>query len=748
MVTTQLLSKDYFSTGDEVGGYTLLEIIGGGGEGAVWSAWDPKNERIVAIKFFKLDQTAIDFDKRKQDLQNLADLKHSNVREVFEVGSGTGFVFFVMRYFPYGSLSDLIVKNELTTDQILSIAAQVTASLSYIHSKKVVHRDLKPSNVLLDHQHRAYLTDFGIARTLSGSTLAMHTGQGTPAYSSPEQHTRAYIDHLTDIYSFGIMLFEMLAGDLPFQGLSALAIQQIDRKVEIPDPRELKSNLPPDLHMALKQITHYDPDQRPKRIEDAFELVLDVFNRTGFATPGPSYEAVLRQTTPLEYGSQWQLKEAQFLLKHNLDKWEKEEGRHRMRLTGFVFLHQVFSDQRHFILLNKKQIIFLAYTAILHGQNLSYWWSKVEDPADRLMISEMLFGNEVGDPILNVMKLLMLEPYQFSGISAYSDKLVPPLLEQIQIDGLPEVKNKALILLDALMEPANDWQDAAISEEMDQQLAELSLSTDLYSIRAARMIGKLKSEAAVRWIVEETQGSESDAALLSLATIRETAGSLPKSVGFSAQARAWLNIAVKQLIANRREVIQLYLLAAMAVGLGLSVHVFWSQRLPGYLDPSRVLNSFGSGILFGPIIAIGIFINRWIINRLEIIKMLPRVTLGILLGTLLVNLGFVAFHFFFLSNPPVGYLILLGSLLLSIGFGIGDALKLSRVMKMAISAISVGIAVWSTFEVARLNWMSPMLYYEYTQPVRAGVLMVGFSVIVGIVSQLNREHGRNDLLAL
>ncbi|MEJ2487878.1 MAG: protein kinase, partial [Anaerolineales bacterium] len=144
MVTTQLLHKDYFSTGDEVGGYTLLEIIGGGGEGAVWSAWDPKNERIVAMKFFKLDQTAIDHEKRKQDLANLATLEHDNIREVYEVGTGTGFVFFVMRYFPFGSLSEQIDKNKLTIEQILMIAAQVTAALSYIHSRKVVHRDLKP----------------------------------------------------------------------------------------------------------------------------------------------------------------------------------------------------------------------------------------------------------------------------------------------------------------------------------------------------------------------------------------------------------------------------------------------------------------------------------------------------------------------------------------------------------------------------------------------------------------------------
>ena len=143
------------------------------------------------------------------------------------------------------------------------------------------------------------------------------------------------------------------------------------------------------------------------------------------------------------------------------------------------------------------------------------------------MLSEMLFSNEVGDPILNVMKLLMLEPYQFSGISAYSDKLIPPLLEQIRKDVLPEVKNKALILLDALMEPAYEWQPAAISVEVDEQLAELSLAADLYSVRAARMIGKLKSEAAVRWILDETRSGKSEGAYQTLATIRETAGSLP-----------------------------------------------------------------------------------------------------------------------------------------------------------------------------------------------------------------------------
>lgn len=753
MVTTQLLGKDYLSAGDKVGNFELLEIIGGGGEGAIWSARNQENDQLVALKFFNMDTSELNIQKRMDHLKILSELSHPNVRRVFKMDGTGGLVYFVMRYYPSGSLSDLIQFDPLPLDQVLKIGAQITSALEYIHGIDVIHRDLKPSNVLLDHQMHCYLTDFGIARRISQSTLAMHTGQGTPAYSSPEQHTRDYIGHQTDIYSFGIMMYELFTGGLPFQGMSSLAIRQLERKVDIPDPRGVNPDLPLGLHEVLIKITSADLDVRPKDIREAFDLILSAFNRSGQPISGLagsvlSYESILRQVPPKKDDEQSQLKEAQNILRLNLSRWLEAEGRYRIRLTSFFYLSKVFSSQKNFMLLSKDQISFMAYSAIVHGQNLSFWWGKVNDPAERLKISERIFELETGDAVLNMMKLIMLEPYQFTGADVYSQKLIPPLLEQFEQGGAPEITTKALVLLDTLMPQAEEWQAYALSAETDQKLAQLSLVDEIFAEQAARLVGKLKSRSAVNWILGGTRTDQSENAYQALSIIRETAGSLPENVGFAERARTWLNIAAQQLSENRRGLARLYLFAALGVGLGLAFHVFGSTRVPSWLDATRILNSIGSMVLFGPLIGIGLFASRWIVQRLKVMNIVPRTIFGVVLGGLLLNLGFNAFHFLFLSSNPEGVLILLGSLLIALGFGLGDALGMAKWLRMLIGTVAVAAALYFTFEVGSLQSLSPMLYYEYTQPVRTGVLIIGFSAIVGIITQLASEDSYSDLLEL
>ena len=753
MVTTQLLGKDYLAAGDKIGKYELLEIIGGGGEGAIWSAWDEEKNQLIALKFFNMDTSELNVQKRMDHLKVLSELSHDNVRQVYKMDGTGGLVYFVMRYYPSGSLSDLIQFEPLPFDQVLKIGAQITSALEYIHNRDVIHRDLKPSNVLLDHRLHCYLTDFGIARRISQSTLAMHTGQGTPAYSSPEQHTRDYISHQTDIYSFGIMMYELFTGGLPFQGMSSLAIRQLERKVDIPDPRGMNSELPLGLHDVLIKITSADLDVRPKTIREAFDLILSAFNRSGQPIAGLdgqvlSYESILRQVPPKKDDEQSQLKEAQNILRTNLSRWLEAEGRYRIRLTSYYYLNQVFSKQKNFMLLSKDQISYMAYSAIVHGQNLSFWWGKVDDPAERLKVSEKIFEHETGDPVLNMMKLIMLEPYQFAGIDVYSQKLIPPLLEQFEQGGAPEVTAKALVLLDTLMSPADEWQAYALSVETDQKLAQLSLTDEIFSREAARLIGKLKSRSAVNWILGETKTLQSEYAYQALAIIRETAGNLPKNVGVVTRARSWLMIAAQQLFANRRNIFRLFLFSALGVGIGLGFHVFGSTRVPSWMDATRILNAIGSMLLFGPLIGLGLFVTRWIVQRLEILQIVPRTILGVLFGGLMLNLGFISFHFLFLDSNPEGFLILGGSLFIALAFGLGDALGIAKWLRMLIGSAAVGAALYFTFELGSLHSLSPMLYYEYTQPVRTGVLIIGFSAIVGIVSQLDAEDRHSDLLDL
>ena len=291
------------------------------------------------------------------------------------------------------------------------------------------------------------------------------------------------------------------------------------------------------------------------------------------------------------------------------------------------------------MLLNKDQISFMAYSAIIHGKNLSFWWGEVKDPAERLKISEKIFDHETGESVLNMMKLIMLEPYQFTGIDIYSQKLIPPLLDQFEQQGTPEVTTNALALLDTLMPQPEDWQPYSISIDTDQKLAALSLADEPFSERAARLIGKLKSQAAVEWILGEIKTDRAEFAYQALASIRQTAGSLPENVTFGDRARSWLTIASQQLFRDRRALGRLYLFASLGVGLGLAFHVFWSTRLPSWMDTTRILNTVGSMIIFGPLIGAGLFATRLIVQRLKVMRRAPRTILAILLGLSLIHIS-------------------------------------------------------------------------------------------------------------
>ncbi|MFN2145947.1 MAG: serine/threonine-protein kinase, partial [Anaerolineales bacterium] len=452
MVTTQLLGRDYFVSGDEIGEFTLLEIIGGGGEGGIWSGWDKVNERIVALKFFQLDDTTRTLDKRREDLLALANLDHPNVRKVYSTGDGPGFLYFALTYYPSGSLADRLRGRPLAPDVALKTGAQIARALEYIHSQRVIHRDLKPTNILIDDDMHAFLTDFGIARTLSDSTIALHTGQGTPAYSSPEQHTKSFIDHKTDIYSFGVMLFEMFTGNPPWQGLASLAIRQLEDTIEIPDPRESNPDLPEGLHGVLKKLTARKPENRPNTIVEAFELVLDVWDPASLGDDWRgvvdlSMDTVLSMVAPFKSPDEVNRKEAEALLARTMGYWRQAEGKLRMGLTAFIFLDNHYSRSNALVRLTQGQISFLAMFSVIHGRNTDFWWDKVSDPKLKLVIAENILEQEVGTPVLNILNLVLLDPKQFSGIHLASDKLIQMVLEQVHNVNSPDVIQKAILLL-------------------------------------------------------------------------------------------------------------------------------------------------------------------------------------------------------------------------------------------------------------------------------------------------------------
>lgn len=751
MVTTQLLGRDYFISGDEIDEFTLLEIIGGGGEGGVWSAWDKENERIVALKFFGLDETTRTIDKRREELLGLAKMEHPNIRKVYSTGDGPGYMYFVMAYYPSGSLADLLHGTPLPIGTALKTAAQITQALDYIHTNMVIHRDLKPTNILIDHKMHAFLTDFGIARTLSDSTMALHTGQGTPAYSSPEQHSKAFIDNKTDIYSFGVMLFEIFTGDPPWHGLTSLAIRQMEGEGEIPDPREYNPDLPTGLHQVLKELTAYRPEDRPDSIVDAFEMVLEVWGPAALGGEWMgedtlSLEVVLSKVTPVTRTEEDARSEASDILSRTMATWRQVGGKFRMGLTAFIFLDKVYSRSASLARLNPGQISFIAMFSIIHGRNAAFWWDKVTDLKLKMAISENILEREVGNAVLNLLNLVLNDPEQFSGVSQVNDELLSLVVEQISDVQTPEVVQKALVLTEILSNSPGDWVEEGFSDEHDRQLAELALSNELYALDAAELIGKVRSAKAVEVILGGIFELDNDAGMQALAVIRQRAGGLPKDVPVSLRMQTWMQIFQEQVLTDWGVLGWLFLISWLSAGLAFFFHVFVTTRLPSYLIASRLLNSIGSGLLFGPLVGLGIMVSRWVSRCLVVMSKFGRSIVGVIAGGFLVNLGFLLFHILFLSAPPSGFLILLGSLIFPIGFGLTEGFSLRKGWQAAAGTLTafVGLLIPNIF--ARILEVSPMLYYESGEPLKSVLIMFGFSCILGVVPQLFREPKPTKLL--
>ena len=239
------------SVARRVSHFELLERLGTGGFGTVWKARDTELDRLVAIKLPRKSQlSARETEQFFREARTAAQLKHPNIVPVHEVGKEDGTIFIVTDLIEGVPLSEWLKKQTASPQATAQWCATLAEALAYAHGQGVIHRDLKPSNVMLDEKQQPHIMDFGLAkRELGEITMTLDgTVLGTPAYMSPEQALGEshWIDRRTDIYSLGVMLFQMLTQELPYRGT---AQQQIQQRVvdDAPDPRKLNAHVPLDL---------------------------------------------------------------------------------------------------------------------------------------------------------------------------------------------------------------------------------------------------------------------------------------------------------------------------------------------------------------------------------------------------------------------------------------------------------------------------------------------------------------------
>ncbi|MDB6186096.1 Stk1 family PASTA domain-containing Ser/Thr kinase [Gemella haemolysans] len=276
--------------------YKILDHLGTGGMATVWLGYDTILDRQVAIKTFKIDANDEDAVKRfNREAKAVTSLSHPNIVSIYDVENEGEFYYLILEYVEGMTLKDYMIKNpRIPIETIVHIAKQIAAGLSHAHQNGIIHRDIKPQNILMNENLTCKITDFGIARAYGDTTLTQ-TNQmlGTVYYLSPEQARGNVATAQSDIYSLGILIFEMITGQIPFKGESAVAIALKHLQEELPDIDKYRDNVPQSVKNIVLHATMKNPNERYISSKELFEDLSTVLNPerlhenkyTGFKIP-------------------------------------------------------------------------------------------------------------------------------------------------------------------------------------------------------------------------------------------------------------------------------------------------------------------------------------------------------------------------------------------------------------------------------------------------------------------------------
>jgi serine/threonine-protein kinase len=584
--------------GKRIDHYILIEQIGQGGQAAVWSAEDQQLKRTVAVKTINLSGDSSEMgtpEEQSKRFENeariIADLEHPYILPIYTYGQTDGWLYIVMRYMAGGTLRKLIKSAPLDVDETVKLARPLADALDLAHTRQVVHRDIKSVNILLDAQNRPYLSDFGLSVT-AGDT-STQSGSGTLAYMSPEQLRSEVSTYRSDLYSFGMLLYEMLVGETPSVNGQHWNLMQVMSATPLPTP----GTLSPSVAEVLRRAMAIDPADRYGSASEMVEALALTIAPVALETlslddDDDDFFTLLPSNDPALLA----LNKANSLFDTALSEWADGAGRFRLYADDFKYIDSFYSDRDSWDLaLSDSGKRLMLRAALEHGYKLDTWWHTVESTSDRRALALQTLNSEL--PTARLRAIEYLTVLEDSEPPAIPIRVASIIVSEIDA----EVRHAGVILLEERapkMAAGLSWRPTVYSEFIDDMLAELA-AHDLdrhVAELAARVCGRLRSNQAVLKLAKLAQDGD-DLALRALVYVRDETPNLPPGIANNLRARvlagvSWLQFWSRQLAVR-------YVSAFIAGAVGLGGFVYWKYADIVPQIPGGTANAVGNGVAFG-----------------------------------------------------------------------------------------------------------------------------------------------------
>lgn len=681
--------------------YQVIEHIGRGGMADVWSARDMRLRRMVAIKTIAAGLSSdTDFVALfEKEAQTIAQMEHPHILPIYDFGEYDNSLFIVMRYMSSGSLEDILTGGAMPVDDVLKMGEAVARALDYAHENSVIHLDLKPPNILLDSTGVPYLADFGLATVLDRNGRARNPGSGTLLYMAPEQLTSETIDHRADIYSFCIMLYHMLAGELPLEGTASLALRQ----VQIGDRLGLLSehvDLPDSISDILREGTSLQPNNRPDTHIEIIERIREILEPTSIDIAFAPYADV--SGNPVD--------EAHLMYNRALNAWQGGNGRFLLGVTHYMLM----SDAYQYAMDNDLSISREGYQMLLRGAieydyQLKYWWShRLATPDDQrwVCLHAVRSGNtgarirafnylehlaeQHGDPIIPNLVAQALEverdmDAKLAALRVLEKRIHDVEHYQFNIDvdklkhGTIASISRTFTNLGIQLTDESIWHEIVYSKDIDTLIAETAFDTiPEVAEYAARVIGRIHSLTAVRYLAQ-AQDDNRHGALDALAYVRDETSSLPNVVNPQARSYAWITNTVRRLAENPVDLMQRMLILFLFGTLAMGEQIFALFRSNSFFAPERWGNTLGIGILFGVFITLTYVVSDIFSRRLAGFWLWwQRLLLTFVLGFGLALLSYGGYTWMFYRYTPDWEMMRFAAMGLVFAFALTALLDLKR----------------------------------------------------------------------